>query len=265
MASILKREFAPISDEAWAALDEEAARFLRGNLTARKLVDFSGPHGWEYGAVNLGRLTNTDETGELRWGLREVKPLLELRVFFTLSQFEIDNLTRGKADVELQPLQKATLQAARFEDNAVFNGFEGAGIDGLAEASEHDPVALPGEPEDYPRAVSGALKALRAASVEGPFDLVLGPDAYYDLMGAARSGYPPHRAVAEMLGGDIHVSDVVSGGLVLSARGGDCELAVGTDFSIGYTAHDRHNVEFFLTESFTFRVLDPAAAVVLKA
>lgn len=265
MPSILKREFAPISDEAWAALDEEAARFLRANLTARKLVDFTGPNGWEFGALNLGRLRDTQQQGEIHWGVREVKPLTEIRTFFTLGQFEVDNLTRGKPDVDLEPLQKATVQAARFEDAAVFNGFEGGGITGLAQASEHDPVALPGDPSEYPAAVSAAMKALRSASVDGPCDLVLSPDAYYDLMGAARTGYPPHRVVAEMIGGDIHVSEALTGGLLVSTRGGDAELAVGTDFSIGYTDHDRHNVEFFLTESFTFRVIDPAAVVVLNA
>jgi uncharacterized linocin/CFP29 family protein len=51
---------------------------------------------------------------------------------------------------------------------------------------------------------------------------------------------------------------------VLSLRGGDYELTVGQDLSVGYAYHDKHEVELYLTESFTFRVLEPAAAVRLE-
>ena len=51
----LLRSHAPISDAAWTLLDEEATERLAPALAARKLVDFSGPQGWEYSATNLGR------------------------------------------------------------------------------------------------------------------------------------------------------------------------------------------------------------------
>ena len=51
----LLREHAPISDAVWALIDEEARERLTVALAARRLVDFSGPHGWEYSAANLGR------------------------------------------------------------------------------------------------------------------------------------------------------------------------------------------------------------------
>ena len=35
--------------------------------------------------------------------------------------------------------------------------------------------------------------------------------------------------------------------------------------SIGSTSHDREDIEPYFAESFTFRVLEPAAAVELKA
>jgi len=51
---------------------------------------------------------------------------------------------------------------------------------------------------------------------------------------------------------------------VLSMRGGDFELTVGQDLSIGYASHDRTTVELYLTESFTFRVLEDKASIYLK-
>ncbi|WP_437855915.1 encapsulin [Sorangium sp. So ce363] len=56
----------------------------------------------------------------------------------------------------------------------------------------------------------------------------------------------------------------LEGGVLLSTRGSDFELTVGEDLSIGYDRHDKDIIELFLTESFTFRVLEPAAAVALR-
>ena len=53
--SHLLREHAPISETAWRLVDDEARSRLTPALAARKLVDFAGPHGWEYSATNLGR------------------------------------------------------------------------------------------------------------------------------------------------------------------------------------------------------------------
>jgi uncharacterized linocin/CFP29 family protein len=76
--NLLKRSLAPILPEAWAAIDEQAAQVLRLNLAGRKLVDFDGPHGWTFAAVNTGRLRLFEEplAGGVRAGVREVAPLL---------------------------------------------------------------------------------------------------------------------------------------------------------------------------------------------
>ena len=47
-------------------------------------------------------------------------------------------------------------------------------------------------------------------------------------------------------------------------RGGDSELVVGQDFSIGYQSHSATEVNFYITETFTFRVITPEAFVELK-
>lgn len=52
----LLRSHAPISDEGWALIDEEARQRLTPGLAARRLVDFGGPHGWTHSATSLGRV-----------------------------------------------------------------------------------------------------------------------------------------------------------------------------------------------------------------
>jgi uncharacterized linocin/CFP29 family protein len=51
----LLRSHAPITDAGWELLDREARERLTPALAARKLIDFSGPHGWDHSATNLGR------------------------------------------------------------------------------------------------------------------------------------------------------------------------------------------------------------------
>ncbi|ARN57641.1 family 1 encapsulin nanocompartment shell protein [Sedimentisphaera salicampi] len=265
MPTILKREFAPVSENAWAEIDSEAADAIRNVITSRRVVDFNGPYGWELGAVNTGRLElESKGKDQLCWGIRKTQSLIEVREPFVLKQMEIDNLTRGSSDVDLDPVQEVASKAAVFEDKVIYQGFKEAGITGIIDASEHDKIKLPESASKYPAAAAKAVKALTSAGITGPFNLVLSADQYYELMGAAGGGYPPHRTVSDLLdGGEIILSKAVEGGILLSGRGGDFELTVGKDFAVGYASHNKTDVEFFITESFTFRVLEPKAAVVL--
>jgi uncharacterized linocin/CFP29 family protein len=266
MVDLLKRSLAPLTQEAWTEIDAVAVRVMKAHLSARTIVDFEGPHGWSLGAVNLGRLeiAKKPSPGGVPWGIRNVLPLIEVRIGFRLTQLELDNVSRGCKDPNLEPLEDAARKVALFEESAVYKGFADGQIQGIIEQSSHKPVKLPGDPRRYPQAVSQGIKELSLAGVAGPYALVLGTDPFYALMQSGESGYPPRRIIRDMLHGEIVWSPALEGGLLLSTRGGDFELVVGQDLSVGYASHDRDNVDLFLTESFTFRVLEPAAAVELK-
>lgn len=264
MPSILKREFAPISDQAWNEIDAQAAQTLHNTLTSRKVVDFKGPYGWEFGAVNLGWLeVEGKQQSDVFWGVRKVQPVVEIREPFHLKQMELDNFTRGAADVDLDPVVQTAIRVAEFEDRAVYHGFDTGGIRGIAEVCEHKDFAMPKSGGEFPGAVSAAIKALLQSGIEGPYSLVLGTEAYFALLSDIGKGYPAYKIVQEMLrGGEVLLSRALTGGILLSVRGGDFELSVGKDLSVGYADHSRDAVELFITESFTFRVLEPKAAVV---
>jgi len=122
---LLKRSKAPIVDEAWAQIDEEARRVLKLHLAGRKLVDFSGPHGWGLGAVNTGRLKHI-ESGPVEHvghAIRDVRPLVELRAPIVLPILELDYAARGADDLDLDPVILAAERVARAEDDAIFHGF----------------------------------------------------------------------------------------------------------------------------------------------
>jgi len=266
MNDILRRELAPITEAAWALIEQEARRVLRTYLTARTVVDFHGPLGWEFAAINLGRLHIPEQHSEngVTWGVRQAMPLVELRVPFRLKQQEVDDVTRGSTNPDLHSLEDAARKLGLFEDTVVYKGFGHTGIRGILESSSHEALSIEAEIEQLPGVVARAVVMMEADGVEGPYALVLSPDRYQALVQSVRPGYPLTRVVKDIIEGDILWSPVIEGGLLISRRGGDFELGVGQDVSIGYASHDRHDIELYLTESFAFRVLEPAAAVVLR-
>jgi uncharacterized linocin/CFP29 family protein len=267
MSDLLKRERAPITPEAWAQIDDEARRVLKLHLAGRKLVDFSGPHGWTLGGVNTGHLQFIEKgpVAGVSHAVREVQPLVEVRSPFTLKILELDFAARGARDLDLDPVIAVAERVARAEDTAIFHGLEAGHVTGLIEASPHAPVTVKTNLE-WPRAVAAAKEVLRAAGVNGPYALALGPQAYAELSADSEEGYPLRRRIEEnLVDGSLVWAPALRGGAVLlSTRGGDYELTVGQDLSSGYTVHDRDNVELYLTESFTFRVLEEKAAIFLR-
>jgi uncharacterized linocin/CFP29 family protein len=261
---LLKRRLAPILPEAWKAIDAEAARVLRLHLAGRKIVDFEGPHGWTFAAVNTGRLELLPDQADpdLNLGIRRVQPLVEIRVPIVLPTMELDSVARGATNPDLAAVVRAAEKMARAEDQAIFNGLRAADIVGILPASPHAPERLSADVRTVPRAVVAAKEKLRQAGVSGPYALVLGTELYDQVFAFTEEGHPLAKRIEQLLvDRPIVHATAIDGGVVLSLRGGDYELTVGQDLSVGYAHHDKHAVELYLTESFTFRVLEPAAAV----
>lgn len=123
----------------------------------------------------------------------------------------------------LRRLDRATYDAALIENRAVFHSWPEAGITGIVEAGSHPPLALGKDVMAYPHMVAQATDLLRQAGIEGPYALAINP------MGTPKSW----------------------------------RLDVGQDLSIGYSRHEAEVVTLYLEESFSFRVSEPDAAVVL--
>lgn len=261
----LLRSHAPISDAAWNLLDGEARERLTPALAARKLIDFSGPHGWEHSATNLGRtrpLASAPCEGVS--GLqRRVLPLVEVRADFELSRAELRDFDRGAQDADLAQLDKAAHQIAVAENTAVFHGWPDA-VTGISEATAHEQAPLGDAIDRYPRQVAGAVERLLCNGVTGPYGLALGREQYRRVVETAEhGGYPLLDHLGKILEGPIVWAPGVKGAVVLSLRGGDFAFECGQDLSIGYESHDSEVVRLYLEESFSFRVATPEAAVAL--
>ena len=263
----LLRRLAPISDSGWELLDDEAGERLRGSLAARRLVDFSGPHGWRHSATNLGRVeaVNSLPADGVSAAQRRVLPLVELRSEFSVSLAELRDNDRGAVDADLQELDVAAQRIAVAENVAVFHGWAKAGIAGIADASPVEAQPLGESAEEYPRSVARAVEALRAVGVDGPYGLALGPDGYTRVIETAEhGGYPLFDHLEKILAGPIVWAPGVKGAVVLSLRGGDFLFESGQDLAIGYSHHDADAVHLYLEESFSFVVATPEAAAPLS-
>jgi uncharacterized linocin/CFP29 family protein len=265
----LYRELAPVSDAAWASLEAEARRTFEQNVAARRVVDVHGPDGPGLASVGTGHLAAIDppggEPGGITAWLRTSQQLVQLRVPFTVSRQDVDDVERGAQDSDWQPVKDAARQIAFAEDNAVFQGYPAAGIAGIRKSSSNPAFTLPAEAREYPTVISQAVSALRLAGVGGPYSLVLSAAAYTEVSETSDHGYPIREHLARVVDGDIIWAPAIDGAFLLSGRGGDYELRLGQDLSIGYLSHDSEYVELYFQESLTFLVYTAEASVSLAA
>src|ERR1035438_521341 len=260
----LHRELAPISDAAWSQIEEEATRTLKRNLAGRRVVDVSGPGGSTLSAVGTGHLLDIEAPRDgVLARQREAKPVVEFRVPFRVGRSAIDDVLRGAQDSDGQRVRDAARKIAFAEARAVFEGFAAGGISGVRQDTSNPPMTLPGDVRSYPEAVAEALRYLRIAGVNGPSSVVLSADAYTAVSETRDHGYPIHEHINRLISGDIIWAPAIEGAFVLSTRGGDFDLHLGQDISIGYLSHDAASVELYLQETFTFLVYTSEAAVAL--
>ena len=260
----LLRSLAPIGENGWHEIEEEATRSLRHFLAARKLVDYSAEGGWERAAVNLGR-TDSESTSGIETATRRSSPMAELRVPFAVSRAELGAASRGAGDMDTQPIINAARAAAEAEDAAIFRGNSALGIRGIGELSPYQPVQITESLDRFPHAVAKAIDLLAEAGVAGPYGIALGPQCWRGVMESSESGgYPLLKHVRLLLEGPAVWAPSLEGAVVVSQRGGDYEISGGQDWAIGYRDHDTESVNLYLEETVTFVVNTPEAAVTMS-
>jgi uncharacterized linocin/CFP29 family protein len=260
----LHRELAPISDAAWAQIEEESTRTLKRYLAGRRLVDVNGPSGSALAAVGTGHQKNITAPKEgILARQRLVSSLVELRVPFELDRQEIDDVERGANDSDWQPVKEAARIIAFAEDSAIFDGYQAAQITGIRQASSNPKKELPADVRMYPQAIAEALSQLRLVGVNGPYAVALGAQAYTALAETSDHGYPVLEHVKRLVDDKIVWAPAIEGAFVLTMRGGDFALHLGQDVSIGYLSHTEAKVTLYLQETFTFLPLTTEASVAL--
>jgi uncharacterized linocin/CFP29 family protein len=262
----LYRDLAPITEEAWTDIELEATRTFKRHIAGRRVVDVSEPGGPVTAAISTGRLLDVKApTDGVVAQLRASKPLVRLRVPFTLSRGEIDDVERGSQDSDWDPVKAAAKKLAFVEDRAIFEGYDAASIDGIRSCSSNPALKLPKDVRGFPDVISQALSGLRLAGVDGPYSVLLSADAYTKVSETTEHGYPIREHIHRLIDGDIIWAPAIDGAFVLTTRGGDFDLQLGTDVSIGYLSHDADTVQLYLQETLTFLCYTAEASVCLSS
>lgn len=257
---ILKRSLAPLTEDAWQEIEQRAGEVIQTHLSARRVINVNGPLGWDFSALPKGRLDLIEETpGEVCAGIYSVQPLVEARISFELNRWEMDNIIRGAKDVDLSPLENAAKKIALFEESAIYNGYPKGQIKGLIEVSK-DTVSIGNEATQIMEAIAQGILKIKSAYAASPYTLIVG-DEIWKRINMVVNGYPLKKGIEELLGTQILYTTALEGALLLPYNHDDLEFTLGQDFSIGYEHHDSKTVKLFITESFTFRVLDPNIVV----
>jgi uncharacterized linocin/CFP29 family protein len=260
----LHRELAPISDAAWRQIEEEISRTFKRYLAGRRVVDVHGPAGSALSAVGTGHLRTIAAPGEgVISRQRETKTLVELRVPFELDRLMIDDVERGANDSDWQPAKDAARKLAFAEDRAIFEGYDAAGIVGIRQGTSNPQKSLPADVRKYPEAFAEALSQLRLVGVNGPYSILLSAEAYTDLAETSDYGYPVLEHVKRLVEGKIIWAPAIDGAFVVTTRGGDLDLHIGQDTSIGYWSHTDTQIRLYLQETFTFLYLTSESSVAL--
>lgn len=261
----LYRGLAPITEVAWAEIELEAARTFKRHIAGRRVVDVSEPGGPATAAVSTGHLLDLTSPGDgVVAHLRASRPLVRLRVPFTVARTDIDDVERGSQDSDWDPVKDAAKRLAFVEDRAIFEGYEAASIEGIRKTSSNPALALPADAREIPDVISQALSALRLAGVDGPYSVLLSAEVYTKVSETSDHGYPIREHLNRLVDGDIIWAPAIDGAFVLSTRGGDFDLQLGTDVSIGYLDHDADTIRLYLQETLTFLCYTAEASVALS-
>jgi uncharacterized linocin/CFP29 family protein len=260
----LHRELAPISETAWKQIEEETSRTIKRYLAGRRVVDVHGPAGSSFSAVGTGHQRTIAAPGDgVIAQQRETKALVELRVPFELERQMIDDVERGANDSDWQPAKDAARKLSFAEDRAIFEGYDAAGIIGVRQGTSNPKRSLPADVRKYPEAFAQALTQLRLVGVNGPYAILLSADAYTELAETSDYGYPVLEHARRLVEGKIVWAPAIDGAFVVTTRGGDLDLHIGQDASIGYLSHTDTHVRLYLQETFTFLYLTSESAIAL--
>ena len=142
----LHRELAPISEAAWADIEEEARRTFTlqpgGPPGGGRRSDRPGD---TLAAVGTGHLGDADARRRGRdVGVRRSSRWSSCACRSRRAGRHVDDVERGAQDSDWQPVKDAARKIAFAEDRAVFDGYAAAGIAGIRESSSNPAAAAAG-------------------------------------------------------------------------------------------------------------------------
>ena len=263
----LYRDLAPISEAAWEQIDDEAKSRLVTYLAARKLVDLAGPHGWE-------PLGHRPGPGRARWPARPKASPRRSAASSRWSSCGPTSPCRARSsttptgapdDIDLPELDEAVRQIALAENSTVFHGYAGRRDAGHHRVQLAHALAFEEDMEQYPNVVAQAVTCCGAPA------------------SAARTGWPSSPRSTPASSRRPSTAATCSSTTCArssaarwcgrrASRAASCSACAAATSSSraartspsATAATTPTSVRLYIEESFSFRVLEPDAAIALR-
>ncbi|MBN2870916.1 MAG: encapsulin [Campylobacterales bacterium] len=260
----LNRETSPISSAVWSQIDAVFTPLLSQRLKLRSLVGFT-PVAFETDAIATGNLTSLASSEHLSMSIREPVRMVEIRYGFDLPKSVVEDFKRDKSDFDDTVFKHVANRFSAVENSLILEGVKEAQIEGILNNIPRKPIHAKNT-KGLIDAVASMIAAFGAEFVEGPYKLVLSTATLIKMVGESEGGVSVKSRLESLLGANFFVVCESIGDdriLALSQRGGDFALYNGLDVSIGFSEEKEDAYALFMTESCTFRILNPEAALLI--
>lgn len=267
----LARESAPFSSEFWSHIDNAAVETLKKHLICRHFLGIFGPLGAGASMVSVDGIKK-DEILDKGIGRITGRRQIELPLFyedFLLTWRDIEEAAKNGYPLDLTPVREAAKRAARREDELILYGNKSLNVQGLFNTTGTCRIKKSDwkEDENAFTDVANAVSHLFSAGCQGRKNLVVSPDLFLAMQRLSQSaGMLEAARVEKLIGGRIYpFGDFGANKAVLiCAEPEYIDLALGIDFSIGYTEMKDFNHSFRLMETAALRIKNPEAIVVFE-
>ena len=267
----LGREAAPFSEELWQQIDQAVTEAAGEVLVGRRFLPFFGPVGPGLNAAEIAG-PNKVEVFKDGFSIMEGRQLVrvpQLYEDFRLFWRDLEGSSRVGFPVDLAAARTAAQKLAQREDEMIFYGVKGLGLDGLltVKGTNTQERGDWSKGENAFLAVASGVSTLTKKNRLGRHTLVVSSDLMLALHRIQPgTGLLEMDRVKGLVGGRVFVSSILEPGtaFLLSAQSQYVDLMVGQDISTAYTELVDLNHHLRILETAVLRIKTPDAIVVFK-
>lgn len=278
MADLLARSEAPLTSAEWEVIDKAVVRAASRQLVARRFIEVFGPLGAGIQNVNFNTFGGTDTAKIDMLGTGEAAPVEPIeRVHeeipliykdFILLWRDMETSRRLELPLDIAAAAAAAAFVAEKEDQLIFNGDRGLGLQGLLTAEGRNSVDV--HDWDDPGAAFGdvvaAIQRLVEAGFFGPYAVAVSPRRFAQMHRVyANTGVLEVNHIRDIATSGVFQSAAIADyGLVLSTGVQNLDIAIAQDIVTAYLGPENLNHPFRVLESLVLRIKRPGAICALE-
>lgn len=268
----------PLSELEWKQLDETVIEMIRSQLVGRRFIDIYGPVGQGIQSVPNdifedfvgGGISLRGDKLEIASPVRRVNLTIPmLYKDFILYWRDVEQARTLGAPIDMSAAAEAAAQAARLEDDLIFNGSAEFDIPGLMNVKGRLTQIRSDWMESgnaFADIVEARSKLLRMGHT-GPYALVLSPELY-SLLHRVHKGTNVLEIehVRELVTEGVYQSTAIRGktGVLVATGRHNLDLVISEDFDTAFLDHENMNYLFRVYECAVPRIKRPSAICTLE-